>query len=91
MNMQFDEQTSEEIYYENEDPRIWGEIDLERRVVNTEKVICLVPWKRCWDSRKNLFMKSCIRVTCALTGPGDTIYTFYYFAPKYWTLRLLKQ
>jgi hypothetical protein len=80
-----------DVYNEREDPRVYGEIDLERRVVDAAQVRCLIPWKRCWDSRKSLFMKSCIRVTCGLSGPGDTIYTFYYFEPKRWTIRLLKK
>lgn len=91
MNMQFDEQTSEEIYYENEDPRIWGEIDLKRRVVSVSQVICLRPFEQCWDSSKRLFLKKCVKVTCAIYGPGEPVYTFYYFEPKRWTLRLLKQ
>ena len=80
-----------DVYNEREDPRVYGEIDLERRIVNTKQVRCLIPWKRCWDSGKSLFMKSCIRVTCGLSGPGDTIITHYYFEPKRWTIRLLKK
>lgn len=80
-----------DVYNEREDPRVYGEIDLERRVESVSQVRCLIPWKRCWDSDKNLFLKSCVKVTCAIYGPGDAIYTFYYFEPKRWTLRLLKQ
>jgi hypothetical protein len=78
-------------YNEREDPRAWGEFDLERRVIYTQETTCLIPWKRCWDSKKYLFLKPCVRVTCGLNGPGDTIYTHYYFEPTHWTLRLLKQ
>jgi len=80
-----------DVYNEREDPRVYGEIDLERRVIYAQETTCLIPWKRCWDSRKNLFLKSCIRVTCGLNGPGDTIITNYYFEPKRWTLRLLRK
>lgn len=80
-----------QMYLEENDPRTIGEIDLKRRAVDIDEVRCLIPWQKCWDSGKRLFMKSCIRVTCALTGPGDTIYTFYYFEPKRWTIRVLKQ
>jgi hypothetical protein len=91
MNMQFDEQTSEEIYDEREDPRIWGELDLERRIAHTKETRCLIPWKRCWDSEKSLFLKKCVKVTCSLSGPGDDIRTYYYFESKRWTIRLLKK
>jgi hypothetical protein len=80
-----------DVYNEREDPWEFAEEDLEHRVVNTKQVRCLIPWKRCWDSRKSLFMKSCVRVTCAVSGPGDDVRTFYYFEPKRWTIRLLKQ
>jgi hypothetical protein len=80
-----------DVYNEREDPRVYGEIDLERRIVNTKQVRCMIPWKRCWDSGKSLFMKSCVRVTCAVSGPGDDVRTFYYFEPKRWTIRLLKK
>lgn len=78
-------------YNEREDPRAWGELDLERRIVYVEETTCLIPWKRCWDSRKFLFLKKSVKVTCGLSGPGDTILTRYYFEPTLWTLRLLKQ
>jgi hypothetical protein len=80
-----------DVYNEREDPRVYGEIDLERRVIYTREITCLIPWKRCWDSKKSLFLKQCIRVTCGLNGPGDTIITNYYFEPKRWTLRLLRK
>lgn len=77
--------------YEEFDRRVFGEIDLARRVESVSQVRCLIPWERCWDSKKRLFFKKCVKVTCAIYGPGDTFYTFYYFEPKRWTLRLLKQ
>lgn len=86
MNMQTDD-----IYNEREDPRVWGEIDLERRVESVSKITCLRPFERCWDSNKRLFLKKCVKVTCAIHGPGEPVYTFYYFEPKRWTLRLLKK
>lgn len=86
MNTQMDD-----IYNEREDYRVYGEIDLERRVEHVAQVRCLKPWSRCWDSGKKLFMKRCVKVTCCLYGPGDPVITVYYFEPKYWTLRLLKK
>lgn len=80
-----------QMYLEETDTRIQGEIDLKCRVVNIEEIRCLIPWERCWDSNKRLFWKQCVKVTCALAGPGDDIRTYYYFDPKRWTLRLLKQ
>ena len=80
-----------QMYLEETDPRTIAEIDLKHRVVNIKKARCLDPWKRCWDSKKYLFLKPCIRVTCGLSGPGDTIITNYYFDPSTYTLRLLKQ
>ena len=79
------------VYNEREDPWAFAEMDLEHRVVNTEQLRCIIPWKRCWDSGKRLFMKSCIRVTCAVSGPGDDVRTIYYFEPKRWTIRLIKK
>jgi hypothetical protein len=82
---------TDDIYNEREDPRAWGEIDLERRIESVSNITCLRPFKCCWDSGKPLFLKKCIKVTCAIYGPGEPVYTFYYFEPKRWTVRLLKK
>jgi hypothetical protein len=79
------------IYNEREDPRVYGEIDLERRVEYVFQTRCLRPFTRCWDSNKPLFLKKCVKVVCALHGPGEPVFTQYYFEPKRWTLRLLKK
>lgn len=80
-----------QMYLDETDARRIGEIDLERRIESVSEVVCLRPFERCWDSNKRLFLKKCVKVTCAIYGPGEPCYTFYYFEPKRWTLRLLKK
>jgi hypothetical protein len=77
------------MYLEETDFRTIGEADLERRIESISQVRCLIPWGRCWDSRKKLFLKKCVKVTCVIRGTGESFYTFYYFEPKRWTLRML--
>jgi hypothetical protein len=79
-----------QMYLEETDYRVMGEIDLERRVESISEIFCLSPFAKCWDTRKKLFLKKCVKVTCAVYGPGDPVHTFYHFDPKRWTLRLLK-
>ena len=79
------------IYDEFADHRFCGEGDLKYSVLHFKEVRCIIPLKRCWDSNKSLFLKKCVKVTCHIPGPGDSIFTHYYFEPKRWTIRLLKQ
>ena len=68
-----------------------AECDLLNYIDDIKEIRCLLPWKRCWESGKFLFLRKAIRVECVLHGPGDDIRTYYYFEPKQWTIRLLKK
>jgi hypothetical protein len=44
----------------------------------------------CWATGKRLFLRNSVIVICEITGPGTPAIQRFYFTPRQYTLRLLK-